>query len=187
MIVEAVLLTGGLSRRMGQDKAGLVVKGEPMAARLARLLASRCGHLTVLGREPLPGHKFLADSEESAGPLSALSKFVPTADFVFVAACDLALFDPRLIDICLSLVQGFDACLPVADGHPQPLCALYRATAWSSIAATVSEGKTSMMAWLDSIRYRTITAEGLKASGIDPRSVVGANTPEEWAGMTGGV
>lgn len=184
MIVEAVVLTGGASQRMGQDKAGMLVEGEPSAARIARLLSARCSRVTILGREPIEGYEFLADEGEFAGPLVALSHFKPTADCVFIASCDLPLVNARLVDVSLSLIQGFDACLPVSGGHPQPLCGLYHATVWPIIDKLVGEGKSSMMALVEKIRYRTITAEGLEASGLDPRSVSGANTPEEWSRLT---
>ena len=41
MIVGAVLLTGGTSRRLGTDKATLVLDGETLAARAARALTDR--------------------------------------------------------------------------------------------------------------------------------------------------
>ena len=37
-----ILLTGGRSRRMGVDKASLVVDGETLAVRAGRLLATLC-------------------------------------------------------------------------------------------------------------------------------------------------
>jgi molybdopterin-guanine dinucleotide biosynthesis protein A len=181
MIVEGVVLTGGASQRMGEDKAGLLVEGVPVAVRTAHLLGLHCDKVTVLGREPIPGYAFLADKADYEGPLSALSRFVPTSDSVFVASCDLPRFDARVVEVTLSLIQGYDACLPVVGTQVQPLCGLYRATAWPTMSLLLSEGKKSMMALIERLRYRTITQEGLAASGIDVRSVIGANTPEEWS------
>lgn len=180
-MIEGVLLTGGASRRMGADKARLVVDGEPLAERIARSLAEHCSRVTALGREPLDGCNFLEDQEDFAGPLIALSRFVPTANGVFVVSCDLPRFDGRLVSLLDSLREGWQAVVPQADGHLQPLCALYSADAWGELAGTVEEGKRSLMAWLENLRYRTVDPEEIADAGIDSLAIRGANSPEEWA------
>ncbi len=180
-MIEGVLLTGGASRRMGADKARLMVDGEPLAERIARSLAEHCSRVTVLGREPLDGCDFLEDQEEFAGPLIALSRFAPTADAVFVVSCDLPRFDGRLVPFLDSLRDGWQAVVPQADAHLQPLCAVYSAEAWTHLNHTVEEGKRSLMAWLERLRYRTVDPEEIADAGIDPLAIRGANSPEEWA------
>ena len=93
MDIEAILLTGGASRRMGVDKAALTVGGMPLGEKIARELAKTCDRVTVLGKHPIPGLEFLADEGDYEGPLLALSRFKPTRQHVFVASCDLPLFD----------------------------------------------------------------------------------------------
>lgn len=181
MEIEGVLLTGGASRRMGKDKAHLNVDGEVLAERIARNLRDHCSRVTVLGREPLVGCAFLADAEEFAGPLVALSRFTPTADLIFVASCDLPRFDGQIIPFLIPLLKGAQAVLPQNDGHVQPLCTVYTANAWISLQEAVREGKKSLMAWLERIQYRTVTPEELAKAGFDPRAFQGANSPEELA------
>src|SRR5437762_802955 len=123
MKIEAALLTGGASTRMGTDKASMPVGGEPMAQRIAQSLAAAGLKVTVLGREPIQGYAFLQDQEEHGGPMAALSAFSPTAEFVFVISCDYPLFDPLVVEVLLSRIG--DACASVAEirGRLQPLLA----------------------------------------------------------------
>ena len=58
--LAGVLLTGGASRRMGTDKARLVVDGETLAARSARVLAAVCEPVIEVG----PGVSGLPAVEE---------------------------------------------------------------------------------------------------------------------------
>src|SRR4051812_28771963 len=95
--LEAVLLTGGASRRVGEDKAKLLVEGEPLARRISRLLIDSAIPVTVLGGEPLPDCEFLADEEAFRGPLAAISRFIPSREYVFVCSCDVPGFSPELI------------------------------------------------------------------------------------------
>src|SRR5580692_6938300 len=97
MNVEAVVLTGGRGRRMGDDKARIVIDGVPMGLRLVRSLLSLEIPVTVLGREPIEGAAFVPDADAYAGPLAALEIFVPSHQHVFIASCDLPRFDSRLV------------------------------------------------------------------------------------------
>ena len=151
MIIEAVLLTGGASLRMGTDKASLIVEGEPLGRRIATRLSSRVERLTVLGRAPLPGYDFLEDAQDYAGPLKALSRFRPSAEFVFLASCDLVRFEAELVDELRSLIGAHQAAVPVLDEREQPLCALYRASAFDLLVDLERAGKARLMAWVDAI------------------------------------
>lgn len=168
-MIEAVLLTGGRSSRMGRDKAAIPIDGVPMGERIARELARVCEPVTVVGRSAIEGFAFLEDEEEFAGPLVALSRVRPVAEFVFVASCDLPLFDASVVEELAVRIGDADAAIPVVDGRLQPLCALYRASAFGRI----SPGQRRVMAWLGS----------LQAVGVTdlprPEAVRNANLPEE--------
>lgn len=168
--VEAVLLTGGASRRMGTDKAKLIVDGEPLAARIARLLGEAGVSVTVLGREPLAGHGFVMDEEEFGGPLRSLADFTPSAPFVFVVSCDLPGFDASIAGALSSQIDGYDAAVPELDGRLQPLCALYRVSAFASIPALVESGERRMMRWLDSLSVNVV-------ADVKPDWIRNVNTP----------
>jgi molybdopterin-guanine dinucleotide biosynthesis protein A len=152
--IEAVLLTGGASRRMGQDKAKLLVEGEHLAARILRLLREAGITVTTCGREPVGTEPFLKDTEEFAGPLAALAEFQPQTDLVFVCSCDLPGFDASIVTrLCEELGDG-DAVVPQTDGRLQPLCALYRASAFQVVRELHGAGEKRIMSWLGRLEYR---------------------------------
>jgi aspartyl-tRNA(Asn)/glutamyl-tRNA(Gln) amidotransferase subunit A len=71
-MAAGLLLTGGSSRRMGRDKAELVIAGERLADRSARVLAGVCDPVLEVG----PGRSAIdavVDDEVRAGPLVALA------------------------------------------------------------------------------------------------------------------
>jgi molybdopterin-guanine dinucleotide biosynthesis protein A len=163
---------------MGCDKAAMLVQGRPMAERIVSELLAAGLPVTALGR-PVMGADWIEDSKQNAGPLMALSGFMPRNRSVFVCSCDLPLFDRRLPGVLTRSIEGFQAAVPVIEGMPQPLCALYDGSCWSRLHSTLDEGRRSMMAWLEAISWKPITAEVIGAHGIDPFSVIGVNTPEE--------
>lgn len=182
MRIEAVLLTGGASRRMGQDKAALLVDGEPLGHRTARVLAEAGYPVTVLGAEPLEGHGFQRDASPHEGPLAVLRTFSPSMEAVFVAACDMPLFDPRVVAmLSTNLAAEADAVVPVVLGRVQPLCALYRAEALRSLARPELAEAQSVMRFLESLVVVELNESELRQAGIAPRALRGANTLEELA------
>jgi len=175
--VQAAILTGGSSSRMGRDKAKLVVQGEPMAQRIARLVAAKGIPITILGQEPLPECAFLQDEGEFAGPLNALSRLTPTADFVFVCSCDIPGFQAEAIDILLGEILEHEAAIPMAGGRLQPLCALYKSSVFDRAKELVGLGETRVMRWLDTLDVRRVE---IRYEGW----VANANTAEEWERLT---
>lgn len=182
MTIEAVVLTGGASQRMGTDKASLPVLGTSQAQRIVERLRDKGYAVTVLGREPVPGAEFVQDREEFAGPLAALECFRPTCDCVFVASCDLPLFDAALVDGLAAKMGEAQVAVPILGGWRQPLCALYRSTAFPDISQVLAEGKRSLMAWLDRLRVVEVAAEDLS---VAPEALMSANTPEELQALLG--
>jgi molybdopterin-guanine dinucleotide biosynthesis protein A len=178
-MVEAVLLTGGQSRRMGRDKAALMVDGKSMAERLVSVLAGEGLGVTVLGPSPISGALHLPDEEAYRGPLAALARFTPAGEGVVVLSCDLPLFNEALLNLLLGRRQEREALVPVVAGYPQPLCAIYRASALAKIHGVLESGQRSMMAWLDKLAWEPLTEQDLIEAGIRPESVLGVNTPEE--------
>ena len=166
---------------MGRDKGGILIDGQPIAVRIANALGEHCHSVTVLGREPLPGFKFLRDEQDYAGPLATIARFDPMGDAVFLAACDLPRFDGRLVPEMAAMLEGHDSVIPIVAGHYQPTCALYTAKAWASTNDIRAAGSRSLMAWLDTMDCRPITTQEISNWGIDPRACRGANTPEELA------
>lgn len=183
MTIEAVVLTGGESRRMGQDKATTLVEGIPQAERIVASLRKAGYPVTVLGRSPIEGAKFVADSETFAGPLNALAQFQPQSEAVFVVSCDVPLFEATVVAKLGARLSQIDAVVPLLDGWRQPLGALYRATAFGEIPATLATGRKSLMAWLDRLRVVEVDEAELNKMGVDPFTLRSANTPEELSAL----
>jgi len=144
-----LVLTGGKSSRMGEDKAALAYHGEEESRRVFGLLEGFCSQVFVSCRADqadLPGRRGLPQIHDvllDKGPLSGiLSAFEARPDATWlVAACDL----PRLDrEVLASLIAGRNP-FKVATafrGHkdlPEPLCAIYepkaRARLWQFLAA----------------------------------------------------
>jgi molybdenum cofactor guanylyltransferase len=152
----ALLLTGGASRRMGTDKASLVVAGGPLAPLIAALLQCVADPVIEVG----PGNTTLPCTREvppGSGPLAAMAAGAAQLRDrhhegpVLVVATDL----PGLTEEYLRLladhsVPGPDHSVIPRDGtgRAQPLCARYSPTALACAQELLAAGHRSMKALL---------------------------------------
>ncbi|WP_413543374.1 molybdenum cofactor guanylyltransferase [Citricoccus nitrophenolicus] len=117
MALAVVILAGGASRRMGRDKASLVLAGAQGASLLERTVAAArsagATQIVVVGDRPVPGSDdlhgvlFVREDPPRSGPVPALDTALAEvdADLVMVLPCDLA--HPR--EACRELVNAMEA------------------------------------------------------------------------------
>ncbi|MGA1369764.1 MAG: molybdenum cofactor guanylyltransferase [Blastocatellia bacterium] len=140
------ILTGGESRRMGQDKAWVEVAGQPMIRRVlavAEEVAPVGGLVVSLDQADSPAYQELArertirllpDRIAGLGPLGGLATALHDAGpeaTVLLLAVDLPLLTEALLHRLLSIHWRVDPDLTVPldrEGHPQPLTACYQGT-----------------------------------------------------------
>ena len=179
-----LLLSGGASQRMRQDKAALAYRGEPQLLRAWRLLESVTERAFVSVRDNQredslrAGLPQIVDSYDAIGPaagiLSAQDRH-PEAAWL-VLACDLPLLDSK------TLQRLIDARDPHADatvfnsshdGLPEPLCAIWEPRAAKPLQEYQDEGKTCPRKFL-------IRQGGMVLEPVDARALDNVNTPQEY-------
>jgi molybdopterin-guanine dinucleotide biosynthesis protein A len=130
---SAVLLAGGKSTRMGCDKAGLIIDGQPLWRRqLATLRAVHPAELFISGRPDGPymgtDVPVVFDAEPGLGPIGGLAAALRRAQcpYLLVLAVDLPSmtsdFLQRMIQIATERQAGVAPCF---DDRVEPLAAIY--------------------------------------------------------------
>jgi molybdopterin-guanine dinucleotide biosynthesis protein A len=146
--VAGLVLTGGASRRMGRDKAAIIVEGTACAQRVARRLSLVASPALEVGpgRSGLP---VVTEHPRGHGPLCAILAgwHALTArghrDRVIVLACDLPLVTETLLRF-LACRPEPGSVVPIVHGRAQPLCARFSSLALDSAARAVSAGHRSL-------------------------------------------
>lgn len=183
--VAAALLLGGASTRMGADKAQLALDGEPLATRLARLLATLCEDVLLVGGAP-PASAAGRRVADPDGPRSALRGLVGAleaarAERVLVLATDLAGVGPDLL-LALVAAPEADAVVPRTPAGAEPLCALYRREpVLREARARLARGALALHALLDALDVHWLEGDDLLAAGGDGRALANVNTPADLA------
>lgn len=128
MVVPGFVLAGGASRRMGQDKAMMVIGREPMAARTARILEEAgCSPVALVGRQPALsglGRPVITEQEGMHHPLIGIYTALHQAGspMALFAPCDLPQLTAAAVRCLLNQEQP---CRAIG----QPLLCILPATA----------------------------------------------------------
>ena len=180
-----VILAGGLSRRMGRDKAALPVGDGTLIEHLARRLASVVDEIIIAGgtgQAGLAGVRHVADRDAGLGPLAGMHAGLTAARHpqVVVVGCDLPDVEPALITLLRELAGPYEAVVPRVDRQPQGVCALYARTLLPRIQALLDAGERSIKALLAAASVRYVEAEELFAVDPELRSFRNINTPADY-------
>jgi molybdopterin-guanine dinucleotide biosynthesis protein A len=153
---DAVLLAGGKSSRMGTDKAGVLIQGQPLWRRqLATLCALGPGEIFISGRDSGPyaneGLEILKDLSVDCGPLGGLEAalFRTMKPCLVVLAIDLpamrADFLARLVEVAIARGRSV---VPQNGDSFEPLAAVYSGAIRGLVVKRLQSGDYSLQTFI---------------------------------------
>jgi molybdenum cofactor guanylyltransferase len=182
--LTAIVLAGGQSSRMGQDKPLLSVQGVPLLRQVcdrAREIAKTVDVVTATREyDPIVPKdcRIIYEPVPPRGPLIAFSLALSSVetDWILLLACDLPLLTAEVMRewaTGLSMVSpDAIAWLPYVDQRWQSLCGFYRRSCGESLGEFIASGGNSFQKWLDGVRVEELPVS-------DPRVLFNCNTPED--------
>jgi molybdopterin-guanine dinucleotide biosynthesis protein A len=184
--LTALLLVGGQSRRMGADKATLLVAGEPLWARQLRVLSGLDPREIAVSARARPawcpaGMAVVLDEQPSRGPLSGLASALRGLQTTHLVA--LAVDLPRMttghLRGLLALARPGCGVVPVRDDRFEPLCAIYPAAAAGLVEEAIQSDDVSLQRFA-----RLLGSEGkILPTPVSPEDgplYHNLNTPEDF-------
>ncbi|MDX8380152.1 MAG: molybdenum cofactor guanylyltransferase [Gallionella sp.] len=179
-----LILAGGESRRMGQNKANLLLGEKTLLHHVIATLNPLFCVLIISVRQPETDGDFIQviDDPSHAGPLAGLAAGLGRAKtpWVFAAACDMPFMTAQLITSLAKYRIEVDAVVPVINGYPQPLAAFYKTTSLVQLRDCLHDnGKQSLRAFLDKLNVRYVYEREIQAA--DLHSFFDLDTPHDLA------
>ncbi len=195
--LSGIVLAGGQSRRLGQDKAALRLwggKGPTLLEATVAHLAAVCDEVLVVGLAPLarPGlsARLAPDRLPGAGALGAIYTGLQEAAYPFVlaVACDMPFLDEALLRYMAGLPRDYDVLIPrvpsgqgAEDYHLEPLHAIYSRSCLEPILRSLERGKRKIIDFFPEVRVRYLEREELAPFEPLDRAFQNINTPEDLA------
>ena len=190
--IAGVVLGGGKSRRMGADKSLLRLDRQTLLERAVDVLREVFDEVLIVADRAdrfggLGEVRVVQDILPDAGPLGGIHAGLTAVDSpaAFVVACDMPLLDAGVIRGQVDVWQtaDADAVVPLLDGRPEPLHAVYAKSCLPAIEERIGQGDYRVRALLDAVRVHFWQPDPSAA-----HSFTNVNTPEDWARIseTGG-
>jgi len=166
----AVILAGGESKRMGQDKASLQLGNDSLLNRAIRNMQPLFDALIVSVREPRDHLLFpqLCDRGHDRGPMAGIVTALERVDsqWVFALACDMPFISPEVVASMADKRAGKDVVVPCVDHVLQPLAAFYSKHCLSMMRAQMNEGRRSLQTLIAQVNASIVSEDALKC--FDP-------------------
>ena len=190
MRVTGIVLAGGRSSRMGQDKAAIVLDGRTLLQRACDVLAEAADEIVVVGA---PGRALpevvsaldvrrVDDAIEGEGPLFGIAAGLQAArgEVAVVVGCDMPYLEPALLRLLAErALAGARLVVPLHEGRPESLCAAWRVNALPVVRAHLAAGDRAVMSVAKDLRAVRLEPEAYREADPDGRSFVNINTPGE--------
>jgi molybdopterin-guanine dinucleotide biosynthesis protein A len=187
-MLTIAIQAGGESRRMGEDKARLNFRGQPLIVRVMERVARLADEILVTTNQP-EAYGFLKvpcipDLLPGYGALGGLYTALSAAQnpLVAVIACDMPFVSPELLvfqrDILVT--TSADAAIPRTPERMEPFHAVYRkATCLPLVQAALEKGQRRVDSWLAQANIRYLTHEEITHYDPGGLAFLNVNTPED--------
>lgn len=184
--VTGVILAGGKSRRMGNNKAFLKVGGIPLIERVSFVLSQIFEDVILITNDPttyanlgFPVYTDIyPDRASLVGIYTALLK--AKTPHIFCASCDMPFLNQSLIRLLVEKRENTDLVLPFSDNGREPLHAVYGENCLSVMGQMILENRMAIKEIFNQVRTKKVKSE--EVATLDPKflSFLNCNTPEDY-------
>ena len=191
--VTGVILAGGKSRRMGENKALMQLGDDSLIGHVIHRMHRVTDELLLITNSPTEyahlGVSMHGDILPGTGALGGIYTGLTHAshDAVLCVACDSPFLEPKLLTYLVSVLGEYDAVMPETFTHHndtqttlQTLCAIYSKRCLPIIASMLRESELRVHALAERAHIKRISPEIWQAFDPDGISFFNINTPEDF-------
>ena len=187
--VTAVILAGGMSRRLGRNKALEPFRGETLIHRVIRRMRQVASNIIIVANDDervaeldLPeGVTSVIDEYPGKGSLGGIYTGLSAAptDWAVFCACDMPFPSPQLYRALLSNRDDNDAVVPVVEGRPEPIHAAYSRACLEPIHAKLAADRLKISGFFDDVSVHYFTEDRVREIDPDLLSFFNINTQQD--------
>jgi len=179
--ITGVVLVGGKSSRMGENKALMRFGDKTFVERAIHLLQQTFENVIISANESgvydFVGLPIVGDVYRGCGPLAGLHAAMTSAgkSDIFVMSCDLPFVDESVVRRILDNSSGAELIVAGDPTGVQPLCGLYRQSSMRIIEGQLRVKEYSVLKLVQHMKGRVILFEEQKSNRF-----ININTPADY-------
>ena len=157
--MDALILAGGKSSRMGGEHKGLLSMGtgtftSHLVLQLKPLADTLYLSYGEVIQQEIADCVILRDEYVDCGPMSGLQAGLKAckSNVLLVAACDMPLLKQTLYEHLMAFLPGYDGVVPVTDGQIHPLAAIYTKALLPVLEQSLHDGNYRLRSALEQVK-----------------------------------
>lgn len=181
--ITGIILSGGKSIRMGENKAFIDIEGVPIIYRIHNLFKELFQEIIIVTNQKDLflnfESKICTDLIPNKGALGGLYTgiFYSKYHYSFCVACDMPFIKKSLVQYFLKQIKGDDVIVPRTRDGLQPLHAIYSKTCLGPIKNIIEQGKYSIIDFYDMVQVKIIHEQDFISMDPLRESFINVNTP----------
>ncbi len=184
--MNASILVGGKSSRMGSNKAFLELKGKTFIELQIELLREMFDEIFISANTSseyeylnLPIFK---DVYPGKGPLGGIytSLINSSSLHTFMLACDMPFVGPELIKHLKDLTKEYDVVIPKSEKGLEPLHAFYSKNCIDPIKRSLDENNLRIISFFPHVKVKIVELDSMASSDRFKNSIKNLNTIDDY-------
>jgi molybdopterin-guanine dinucleotide biosynthesis protein A len=183
--ITGIILSGGKSTRMGENKAFIEIEGIPIINRIFTLFQGLFQEIIIVTSEKEQfinlDAKIYSDLFPNRGVLAGLytGLFFSSFMYSFCVACDMPFLKESVIKYLIKNIQNNDVIVPRTKKGLQPLHGIYSKNCLGPIKNIIEQGKYKITDFYPMVEIKII--DEVELYSLDPtrESFINVNTQEE--------
>lgn len=183
MQMTGILVAGGKSIRMKQDKGFVHFDGKPMAQHGIELLKHFFSDCRISANNKdyeTFGLPLIADTYTNIGPMGGIHACLSSIQkkYMFLLGCDLPNINEGLISRLLEETEGYEIVLPVhSPNQLEPLCGIYSKSILKQIELMIKDKNYKLHNLIVNCKTKYVNVDDLLLK--NPRLFDNINTPAQ--------
>jgi molybdopterin-guanine dinucleotide biosynthesis protein A len=183
--MTGIILSGGKSIRMGENKAFIKIDGVPIVSKIYNLFRELFQEVVIVTNQPELFKNFeskiYTDLLPDKGVLGGLytGLFFSTFQYSFCVACDMPFIKRSLVQYLIDHIGGEDVIVPRTQDGLQPLHAVYSKNCLDPIKKIVDLGKYKIIDFYILATVKIVEEKDFALLDPHRESFINVNTPEE--------
>lgn len=183
--ITGVVLAGGESRRMGEDKSVMLFQQQKLIEYSLNALVPFCETIFISSNKlihkefPYPQIK---DEFQKIGPIGGIHSAlkVSKTDYILILPCDSPMVSQDFLRFLISNIEENKQCsiIPKNNHHLEPLFAIYHKSILPIVEQQIENGDYKLNHLIGKIEVKNITIK-------EVNTFININTPEDFCNFKG--
>ena len=164
MKIGIIILAGGKSSRMGEDKGLMLLHEKPMIKHVIEVAKQITANITIITSNNSYnqfGYPISSDKHTNKGPLAGIYSGLINSlnDYNLILSCDIPYIKKDLLEHIIDQSENSDISMPIHLGRIHPLIGVYRKSCISHFKKQIEDGQLKLTEAIKGLNVNIIETE----------------------------